>query len=76
MKIFEKVAYDREADACYIQLGTAEVATTDILKDWLIVDRNAEGKIVGIEILSAQSHMAFLEKLLLSREQIEECVLF
>lgn len=75
MKIFEKVAYDRDADACYIFLAWWEVATTQILKDWLIVDKNAEGKAVWIEILSAKKHMDFLEKLLLSSEQVEECIL-
>jgi hypothetical protein len=41
----------------------------------LIVDKNKSGEIVWLEILSANKHMSLIEKLLLSQEKIESCVL-
>lgn len=76
MNIFEKVSYDVDANACYISIKKDKIADSENVKNWLIVDRNKKGEIVGIEILSAKSHMSIIEKILLSKENIEKCVSF
>lgn len=42
---------DREADALYLQLRKGEVARTEELDDWTLVDVDANGAPLGIEII-------------------------
>lgn len=51
------VEYDRQADAIYIRLKEAAVATTRELDDNLIVDLDAAGKMVGIELLFVSDYL-------------------
>ncbi len=74
MNIFEKVSYDQEANACYISIKKDKVANSKAVKNWLIIDKNKKWEIIWIEILSAKSHMSLIEKILLSKENIEKCV--
>jgi uncharacterized protein YuzE len=46
-----KIEYDKEANALYITLREARIASTNEVTDNLIVDLDAEGSPVGIEIL-------------------------
>lgn len=48
-----KIKYDKIADAIYINLNKKKVKKTIKLKNRLFVDVDDEGKIIGIEILSA-----------------------
>ena len=41
MKIFEKVSYDKDADACYILIKKAKVAESQTKNDWLILDKDS-----------------------------------
>jgi len=75
MNIFEKVSYDKDANACYISIKKDKVEISESVKPRLIVDKNKSGEIVWLEILSANKHMSLIEKLLLSQEKIESCVL-
>jgi uncharacterized protein YuzE len=54
-----KVKYDKEADAAYIYLkgsvGKGEVKRTVSMNENIILDFDADDKLVGIEILSASS---------------------
>lgn len=52
------IEYDREADAIYIRLKDAEIAGTRELQDHLIVDIDADGKLVGIELLFVSDYLA------------------
>ena len=51
-----KLTYDREADALYIRLRErpGEVEVTQLSQD-VACDKDAEGRVVGIEILNASS---------------------
>lgn len=51
-----KVKYDKEADALYIEIKDTTV-TTKRLDDDIAVDYDSEGKIAGIEILSAKERV-------------------
>lgn len=48
-----KIKYDKIADAIYIYINKKKIRKTIKLKDRLLVDVDDEGKIIGIEILSA-----------------------
>ena len=52
-----KVRYDEEADALYIRLRKGEYYESDEIKEGFILDYDANGNIVGIEILDASSNL-------------------
>ena len=49
-----KIEYDQEANALYITLREALVATTNEVTDNLIIDVDADGSPIGIEILGVR----------------------
>lgn len=51
-----KVKYDPEADALYIELVATTVTTKRLDQD-IAVDYDSEGRIAGIEILSAKERV-------------------
>ncbi len=52
-----KVVYDKEIDSKYVKIGTGRrVAKTKKLEDWLLVDHDAKGNVIGVEILWASEH--------------------
>ena len=53
-----KVRYDEEADALYIRLRKGEYYESDEIKEGFILDYDADGNIVGIEILDASSNLS------------------
>lgn len=75
MKIFEQVSYDPAADACYLQLTKEPVSDTEIKKNWLMLDKDKNWNLVGIEILAVKKHRKLVDRLLLSQESLEKCVL-
>ena len=46
-----KLTIDREADALYLNLDEAPAAESEEISPGVILDYNAEGKVVGIEML-------------------------
>ncbi len=46
-----KLTVDREADALYLNLDEAPAAESEEISPGVILDYNAEGKVVGIEML-------------------------
>lgn len=48
-----RVEYDPQADAMYIRLRQGEVADSDEIRDGVVVDYDASGEVLGIELLSA-----------------------
>lgn len=48
-----KLSYDRESDALYLRLSTAEIVESEEVKPGVVFDFDAEGHIVAIEILDA-----------------------
>lgn len=52
-----RITYDSKYDVLYLKLGEAEkVCCKDIDED-ITMDLDAEGKLAGIEILSASKHI-------------------
>jgi uncharacterized protein YuzE len=45
------VEYDPAADAMYIRLLSGEVVESDEVKEGVVFDYDAEGRVLGIEIL-------------------------
>ena len=45
--------YDKEVDALYIRIQEVRVARTEELEEGLNLDFDADGKLVGLEILNA-----------------------
>ena len=52
-----KLEYDRQADAIYIRLREAEVENTRELDDHVIIDLDANGRMVGIELLFVSDYL-------------------
>ena len=54
-----KIHYDPKVNALYIyfQNGKKKVSQTVKLKDFLLVDIGAKGKVYGLEILDASLHV-------------------
>jgi uncharacterized protein YuzE len=63
-----KLTIDREADALYLDLDEAPAAESEEISPGVILDYNAEGKVVGIEMLHLSKRVA-AEKL--GRMQLE-----
>jgi uncharacterized protein YuzE len=53
-----KLEYDSKADAIYIRLKDATVASTREVDNNLIVDLDAKGKMVGIELLFVSDYLS------------------
>lgn len=52
-----RMQYDKIADAIYIYLKKGKIFKTIKMKDRLIVDTDKDGKILGMEILSASAQV-------------------
>ena len=48
------IEYDKSIDALYIRIEVTEIARTEEVEEGVNLDFNAEGKLVGIEILNAR----------------------
>lgn len=53
-----KVNFDAEADALYVRFSESEIAETVELRPGVMLDCDANGKIVGLEILDAATNLA------------------
>ncbi|MBK9444879.1 MAG: DUF2283 domain-containing protein [Betaproteobacteria bacterium] len=47
-----KLEFDPQADAAYLEISDAEIESTREIEPGIIADYDAQGHIVGIEILS------------------------
>lgn len=46
-----KIEYDQQADAIYIRLKVGTVAESEEVRPGVVLDFDAEGKVLGIEML-------------------------
>jgi uncharacterized protein YuzE len=46
-----KLEYDSQADAAYIKLSAADVTDSEEIRPGIVVDYDAQDRVVGIEIL-------------------------
>jgi len=52
-----KITYDAKYDVLYLKLGEAEKVYCKEIDEDITMDLDAEGKLAGIEILSASKHI-------------------
>ena len=52
-----KIRYDEKSDAVYIRLRDARYHESDEIRDGIVLDYDRKGKIIGIEILDASTHL-------------------
>ena len=52
-----KMKYDSKVDAAYIELAKGKYKKTRKVSDVILVDEDAKGKILGIEILDATKNI-------------------
>ena len=52
-----KIKYDKETDIVYIKFSDADVSESDENKPGIIIDYDADGNILGIEVLNASKKM-------------------
>jgi uncharacterized protein YuzE len=52
-----RIKYDKETDIVYIMFSDSLVAESDEEKPGIILDYDAQGTIVGIEVLNASTKM-------------------
>ena len=50
-----KVQYDPAADAMYIRLSDGIVADSDEVRDGVVLDYDASGRVLGIEVLGVSA---------------------
>ena len=62
-----KVKYDKEVDVLYIKLNDTAITESDEEKKGIIIDYDADGKVVSIEILNASKNLAQPSLLLSTR---------
>jgi uncharacterized protein YuzE len=53
-----KTLYDPDADALYVRFADASIVESEEVADGVILDFDAEGKLVAIEVLDASKHVA------------------
>jgi uncharacterized protein YuzE len=53
-----KTIYDPEADALYVRFADSPVIESEEVADGVVLDFDADGKIVGFEFLDARKHIA------------------
>ena len=52
-----KITHDKDADAMYIQFREGKFNNNKKINDFLIVDYDKEGKLLGIELLEVSKNM-------------------
>ena len=53
-----KTTYDAEADALYVRYSETPVVESEEVSNGVVLDFDAEGRIVAIELLDASKHLA------------------
>jgi uncharacterized protein YuzE len=53
-----KTVYDGDADALYVRFADASIVESEEVTDGVVIDFDAEGRIVAIEVLDASKHLA------------------
>jgi uncharacterized protein YuzE len=58
-----KTIYDNKSDALYVRFADVPVVESEEVADGIVLDFDAEGRIVAIEVLEAKRHLAAGAKL-------------
>lgn len=52
-----KTNYDRDADALYVRFAEAPIVESEEVRPGVVIDLDAEGRIVAIEVLDASEQL-------------------
>lgn len=58
-----KTIYDQDADALYVRFADSPIVESEEVADGVVLDFDAQGKIVGFEFLDARKHLTAGAKL-------------
>jgi uncharacterized protein YuzE len=58
-----KTVYDAESDALYVRFSDSPVIESEEVSDGVVIDFDAEGRIVAFELLDAKKHLSLGAKL-------------
>ncbi len=53
-----RLSYDHESDALYVRFADNKVKESEEVRPGVVLDFDADGKIVAIEILDASEHLS------------------
>jgi uncharacterized protein YuzE len=53
-----KTLYDADSDALYVRFSDTRVLESEEVSEGVVLDYDAEGRIVAIEVLEASKHLA------------------
>ena len=56
-----EISYDKEADALYIQIKKGKFASNKKIDEETVIDLDENGKLIGLEILSASKRIPVKE---------------
>jgi uncharacterized protein YuzE len=66
-----KITYDPEGDALYIQLRSAvQIGDSEDLEDGVVADFDADGHIIGLEVLDASDRLSIEDLTTVSYEDL------
>lgn len=65
-----KIEYSKAADALYVYFKQSEVARSTEVEEGVVVDLDAEGHLIGIEILDASVRVGITELVNVSIENL------
>jgi uncharacterized protein YuzE len=65
-----KIEYDKKVDALYIRIQEKNVARTQEVSDGVNLDFDAEGRLIGLEVLSASKRYSSSDIFNLSTENL------
>lgn len=52
-----KTTYDPDADALYVRFADAAIVESEEVSEGVVLDLDADGRIVAIEVLDARRHL-------------------
>jgi uncharacterized protein YuzE len=64
------IEYSKSADALYVYVKQAEVAKSKEVEEGVVIDRDADGHLIGIEILDASIRIGLRDLVNVSIEKL------
>ena len=65
-----EIRYDRAADAVYVRLSDGRVARSEEVEEGIIVDYDADGRVLGVEILNFSKRNIDMNRLILEPSSV------
>lgn len=65
-----KIEYSKKADALYVYFREVDVAKSQEIQEGVVVDFDAKGQLVGIEVLDASTRLSVRELVNVSIENL------